>query len=95
MSDQDDVLQTSKHHGLRTKIAKVLRDNINYTGPDDYYGDLADAVIAALPELRRIEQVRAVCVESLNVDARRGDSKGDRAWLAGTVLNVLNGEVDE
>jgi hypothetical protein len=26
----------------------VLRDNIDYTGPDDYYGDLADAVIAVL-----------------------------------------------
>ena len=33
---------------LRTRIAKVLRDNINYTGPDDYYGDLADAVIMVL-----------------------------------------------
>jgi hypothetical protein len=30
----------------------------------------ADAVIAALPELRRIEQVRAVCVESLIVRLR-------------------------
>ena len=33
---------------LRTRIAQVLRDNIDYTGPDDYYGGIADAVIAEL-----------------------------------------------
>jgi hypothetical protein len=33
---------------LRTRIVTVLRDNIDYTGPDDYYGDLADAVIMVL-----------------------------------------------
>jgi hypothetical protein len=96
---------------LRDRIAKVLhqrgtaRDDVEegwtwtWEQESEYeqrsWLEDADAVIAALPELRRIEQVRAVCVESINVDARRGDSKSDRAWLAGTVLNVLNGEVDE
>ena len=85
---------------LRTRIAQIVNLHDLDTGdcgcdPQDWWLHVADAVIAELPELRRIEQVREVCAASINVDARRGDSTGDRAWLAGTVLNVLNGEVDE
>jgi hypothetical protein len=56
---------------------------------------IADAVIAALPDLQRIEKVRQVCVASLNRDRVPGAPLTDRAWLADTVLNVLNGAVDE
>ena len=56
---------------------------------------MADAVIRKLPELRRIAQVREVCVAILNAERVPGEALNDRAWLADTVLNVLNGEVDE
>ena len=57
---------------------------------------LADAVIRELVELRRINQVREVCVASLNLDRTApGEVFCDREWLADTILNVLNGAVDD
>lgn len=93
--DGDDVTKriqvTGRVDDLRTRIAAALR---NMKG-DLTYEAMADAVIRELPELRRIAQVRKVCVAMLNADRVPGESLNDRAWLADTVLNVLNGEVDD
>ena len=53
---------------------------------------LADAVIRELPELKRIDHIRQICVASMNQD--RDDSSSDRRWLADSILNILNGTTD-
>ena len=79
---------------LRSRIATALAEAQEaHNGLSDL--ELADAVIRELPELRRIAQVREVCLASLNRDIVPGEPLSDRAWLADTVLNVLNGEVDK
>ena len=97
---------TEKH--LRDRIAQTLyrryapqlgmADNPwedEHSLTQEMWREDADAVIRELPELRRIAQVREVCLASLNRDIVPGEPLSDRAWLADTVLNVLNGEVDK
>lgn len=57
--------------------------------------EVADAVIRELPELGRIAKVTEVCIASLDLDSRVGTALSDRQWLAETILNVLNGAVDD
>ena len=95
---------------LRDRIAAVQRDRLlneidgAVNGVDNIYvGDyveesaihltpLADAVIAALPELKRQDKIRTLCDTILTMEQ---GLHSNRAWLAHTVLNVLNGAVDE
>ena len=56
---------------------------------------VADTVIRDIPELGRIAKVTEVCIASLDLDSRVGTALSDRQWLAETILNVLNGAVDE
>ena len=82
---------------LRDRIAALL-ELLRPVTPTE----AADAVIRELVELRRIDQVREVCVASLNLDRTApGEvfcdchSSVDRAWLADSILNILNGMTDE
>ena len=76
---------------LRDRIAALL-ELLRPVTPTE----AADAVIRELVELRRIDQVREVCVASLNLDRTApGEVFCDRAWLADSILNILNGMTDE
>ena len=92
MSESNSSDPAGQSADLRTRIAAALR---NMTG-DLTYEAMADAVIRELVELRRIDQVREVCVASLNLDRTApGEVFCDRAWLADSILNILNGMTDE
>jgi hypothetical protein len=61
----------------------------------------ADPIIAILPDhfqpdelvRKRIDNIRQICVASMNLD--RDDPSSDRRWLADSILNILNGMTDE
>jgi hypothetical protein len=48
--DSSSLTPQSPHNYLRDRLVLVLRDNIDYHGPDDYFGDLAEAVIQELED---------------------------------------------
>lgn len=95
---------------LRTRIAAAVRAGIGAQFPPPKPGQLsreelvdrfidvaqvADGVIHELPELGRAAKVTEICMASLDLDSRSGTALSDRQWLAETILNVLNGAVDE
>lgn len=76
---------------LRDRIAAVICD-MDALHAKQWSLDAADAVIAALPEFKRLSQIRQICVSSIQLD--RGKPT-DRVWLADSVFNILNGNVDD
>jgi len=66
MSDPDDVLKTSKHHDLCTRIAAVIRREVPCHPPAA--DRIADAVIAELKNDPSIMFMTHVCEEGCTCD---------------------------